>query len=51
LKERLNEVSKNLYGYHFSSLRNWKDGAARQAVVREIVERENSLSSLKENPK
>jgi hypothetical protein len=46
LKERLNEVSKNLYGYHFSSLRNWKDGEERQRKVREIVEREKSLSSL-----
>jgi hypothetical protein len=40
LKVRLNRVAKEMYGYHFSTLLNWKDGAARQEIVREMVERE-----------
>ncbi len=39
LKVRLNRVAKEMYGYHFSTLLNWKNGEARQKIVREIVEK------------
>ncbi len=42
LKVRLNRVAKEMYGYHFSTLLNWKHGEARQKIVREIVEKQGN---------
>jgi Helix-turn-helix domain len=51
LKTELNRVSKEKFGYHFSTLLNWKNGEARQKIVKEIVEKQaNIIPEIEQGP-